>query len=67
MAIGTGLTVAVLAALAVSARGMALRLAGSESGFALGAIKAVEILAASAILVFGLLMLGGALSGGLPG
>ena len=67
MAIGTGLTVAVLATLAVSARGLAMRLAGSESGVALGAIKAVEILAALAILVFGLLMLGGAIAGGLPG
>jgi nickel/cobalt exporter len=67
MAIGTGLTVAVLAALAVSARGLAMRLAGSESSVALGAIKAVEILAALAILLFGLLMLGGAIAGGVPG
>ena len=67
MAIGTGLTVAVLATLAVSARGLATRLAGSESSLALGAIRAVEILAALAILLFGLLMLGGAIAGGLPG
>jgi nickel/cobalt exporter len=67
MAIGTGLTVAVLATLAVSARGLAVRLTGSESSMALGAIKAVEIVAALAILLFGLLMLGGAIAGGLPG
>jgi nickel/cobalt exporter len=67
MAIGTGLTVAVLATLAVSARGLAMRLTGNESSLALGAIKAVEIVAALAILLFGLLMLGGALAGGLPG
>jgi nickel/cobalt exporter len=67
MAIGTGLTVAVLATLAVSARGLAVRLTNSESGLALGAIKAVEIAAALGILLFGLLMLGGAIAGGLPG
>jgi nickel/cobalt exporter len=67
MAIGTGLTVAVLATLAVSARGLALRMASGESSLALGAIKALEIAAALAILLFGLLMLGGAIAGGLPG
>ena len=67
MAIGTGLTVAVLATLAVSARGLAMRLTSGESSLALGAIKAVEIAAALAIQRFGLLMRGGALAGGLPG
>jgi nickel/cobalt exporter len=66
MAIGTGLTVAALAVLAVSARGLAVRLTGGESRLALGALKAVEIAAALAILLFGLLMLGGAIAGGLP-
>jgi ABC-type nickel/cobalt efflux system permease component RcnA len=67
MALGTGLTVAALATLAVSARGVALRLAGTQSTFATVLIKTVEILAALAVLLFGLLLLGGALAGGLPG
>jgi len=67
MALGTGLTVAVLAGLAVSAKGLALRLAGAESTLASGILKTIEIAAALAVLLFGLLLLGGALSGGLPG
>jgi ABC-type nickel/cobalt efflux system permease component RcnA len=67
MALGTGLTVAVLAGLAVSAKGLALRLAGAESALAGGILKTVEIAAALAVLLFGLLLLGGALAGGLPG
>jgi ABC-type nickel/cobalt efflux system permease component RcnA len=67
MALGTGLTVALLATLAVSARGLALRLAGGQSRLALGLMRAIEIAAALAILLLGLLLLGGALSGGLPG
>ncbi len=67
MALGTGLTVALLATLAVSARGLALRLAGGQSAVALGIMRAIEIAAALAILLLGLLLLGGALSGGLPG
>jgi ABC-type nickel/cobalt efflux system permease component RcnA len=67
MALGTGMTVAVLAGLAVSAKGLALRLAGAESALASGILKTIEIAAALAVLLFGLLLLGGALSGGLPG
>jgi ABC-type nickel/cobalt efflux system permease component RcnA len=67
MALGTGLTVAVLAGLAVSAKGLALRLAGAESALAGGILRTIEIAAALAVLLFGLLLLGGALSGGLPG
>ncbi len=67
MALGTGLTVAVLAGLAVSAKGLALRLAGAESALGSGILKTIEIAAALAVLLFGLLLLGGALSGGLPG
>jgi nickel/cobalt exporter len=67
MALGTGLTVALLAGLAVSAKGLALRLAGTDSTLANGVLKTIEIAAALAVLLFGLLLLGGALSGGLPG
>jgi nickel/cobalt transporter (NicO) family protein len=67
MALGTGLTVAALATLAVSARGVALRLAGAQSPLAAGVLRTVEIAAAFAVLVFGLLLLGGALATGLPG
>ena len=67
MAIGTGLTVAFLAGLAVSAKGLALRLAGAESALASGLVRTIEIGAALAVLLFGLLLLGGALSGGLLG
>jgi ABC-type nickel/cobalt efflux system permease component RcnA len=67
MAVGTGLTVAVLATLAVSARGLAVRLAGAQSQLASVLIRTIEIAAAAAVLLLGLLLLGGALSGGLPG
>jgi len=65
MALGTGLTVAVLATLAVSARGIAMRFAGPESGAAHGLLRIVEIGGAAAVLLFGLALLGGALSSGL--
>jgi nickel/cobalt transporter (NicO) family protein len=67
MAIGTGLTVAVLATLAVSARGFAVRLAGSRSAIAFGLARTIEIAAAASVLLLGILLLGGALSRGLPG
>ena len=67
MAVGTGLTVAMLATLAVSAKGLALRLAGNQSRMAIGLVSAIEIVAALAVLLFGLLLLGGAIAGGLPG
>jgi nickel/cobalt transporter (NicO) family protein len=67
MAVGTGLTVAVLATLAVSARGLAVRLAGTESRMASGLLRTIEIAAAAAVFLLGALLLGGALSRGLPG
>ncbi|MEO8667484.1 MAG: nickel/cobalt transporter [Bauldia sp.] len=66
MGMGTGLTVAALATLAVSARGVALKLAGTDGAVAvLG--RGIEIAGAAAVLLLGLLLLGGALSAGLPG
>jgi nickel/cobalt exporter len=62
MALGTGLTVSALAALAVKAKDWALRFSGGESLTQLRVINGLQVVAASGILVFGLLMLGGALS-----
>lgn len=64
MAVGTGLAVAVLAGLAVGARGFAARLAEGGAGWAVAGLRAAELLAALAVLAFGLLLLGGALQSG---
>lgn len=63
MALGTGLTVAVLAAIAVSAKGLAARFAGDGNGHGHGGtlLRAIEIGGALAVLLFGILLLGGAL------
>jgi ABC-type nickel/cobalt efflux system permease component RcnA len=66
MAVGTGLTVAVLATLAVSAKSVALRLAGSGGTVAILG-RGIEIAGAAAVFLLGVLLLGGALSTGLPG
>ncbi|MCX5480817.1 nickel/cobalt transporter [Kaistia geumhonensis] len=64
MALGTGVTVAVLAAIAVKAKDIALRVSNrGESPIALRVMRGVEIAAAAGILLFGLAMLGGALAG----
>lgn len=68
MAAGTGLAVATLAGLAVGARGFAARLAeggGPAGAVALAGLQTLELLAALAVLAFGVLLLGGALSAGL--
>jgi ABC-type nickel/cobalt efflux system permease component RcnA len=68
MAAGTGLTVAALALVAMSAKGVALRVTGagsSRGAFLLG--RTIEIGGAAAVFLFGLVLLGGALSAGLPG
>jgi nickel/cobalt transporter (NicO) family protein len=67
MAVGTGIAVAALATLAVSAKGLAVRFAGAGSGRAAQVVRGFEILAALAVLLLGLLLLGGALANGLPG
>ena len=61
MALGTGLTVASIAVLAVSARGVAVRLAGVDSPVTGRIVRVAEILAAAAVLVLGLVLLGGSL------
>jgi nickel/cobalt exporter len=62
MALGTGITVAALASLAVKAKDWALRFSDGESRTHLRIANGLQILAASAILLFGLLMLGGAIA-----
>ena len=66
MGLGTGLTVAVLATLAVGARGLAVRLAGVGSPAGVRVVRSLEILAAAVVMLFGLILLGGAIAGGLP-
>ncbi len=67
MAVGTGITVAALATLAVSARSLAARLAGTDSVLAARVVRGLEIAAALLVLVLGITLLGGALAAGLPG
>ncbi|WEK50509.1 MAG: nickel/cobalt transporter [Candidatus Kaistia colombiensis] len=62
MALGTGLTVSALATLAVKAKDLALRFSGGETPTQLRVVNGLQIVAASGILIFGLLMLGGALA-----
>jgi nickel/cobalt transporter (NicO) family protein len=59
MGLGTAITVATLATLAVAARSLATRLAGDGGGFGVLALRGVELAAALAIIVFGLLLLTG--------
>jgi nickel/cobalt transporter (NicO) family protein len=66
MSLGTFITVATLAVLAVSAKDVALRLAGLESNAAERVMHVLEIGGALVVLLLGLTLLGGALEGGLP-
>ena len=64
MALGTGVTLAALTLTAVAARGLTLRFVGSGPSPRLAYAKAaVEALGAMAVLLFGLVLLGAALSG----
>ncbi|MCC6736582.1 MAG: nickel/cobalt transporter [Bauldia sp.] len=62
MAVGTAVTVALLASLAVLARDTAIRLTRGGSRRVAIVLRGVEIAAALAVLVFGVLLLGGALA-----
>lgn len=65
MGLGTGLTVAALACLAVAAGGAATALGGRLSSAGAARLRyGVEALAALAVLVLGVLLLGGMLAGG---
>ncbi|MCV3736008.1 nickel/cobalt transporter [Rhizobium sp. TRM96647] len=62
MSIGTAITVSALATLAVTAKGVAMRLAGGDSA-ALRVGNAIEILGALLVMVLGLVLLGASLQG----
>ncbi len=64
MAIGTGVTVAVLASIAVSARSVALRFAGDDGPWAFRVMRGAEILGALIVLTMGVLLAGASLWGG---
>ncbi len=55
MALGTGITVSALATLAVKAKDIALRFSGGETRTQLRVVNGLQIVAASGILVFGLI------------
>lgn len=66
MGLGTGLTVAALACLAVAAGDAATRLGGRLSGAVAARLRyGVEALAALAVLLLGVMLLGGMLLGGM--
>jgi nickel/cobalt exporter len=59
MGLGTALTVAVIATLAVSARHVAGRIASAQSGWGMLAMRAVEVGASALMIAFGALLLAG--------
>jgi nickel/cobalt exporter len=59
MGLGTAVTVAAIATVAVSARRVADRIAKTRAGFGMLAIRAIEVGASAAIVVFGALLLAG--------
>ncbi len=63
MGLGTAITIGVLATLAVSAKGLAGRLASGDGQRAGQVVLGLEVLGALAITGFGLVLLGGALYG----
>ena len=66
MSIGTGLTVAALATLAVTARGLALRFAGDDDLWSRRVLRGVEILGALIVAAMGVLLTGASFFGGPP-
>ncbi len=59
MGLGTAITVAAIAVLAVGARTVAAQLASRRSGFGTLAIRGIEVAAAALIIAFGSLLLAG--------
>ena len=62
MGLGTAITVAVIATIAVSAKAWAGRFASTRSGYGLLAMRAIEVGAALVIVTFGALLLSGYLA-----
>ncbi len=63
MSVGVALTTGALAAMAVMAKGLAVRFLGASGGTGATALRAGELLAALVVLAFGLVLLSGALVG----
>jgi nickel/cobalt exporter len=59
MGIGTAITVAAIATLAVGARGVAAKIAASRTGYGTLVMRGIEVGAAGLIIAFGLLLLAG--------
>ena len=59
MALGTFITVAAIATIAVGARGWATRITDISPGYGTLAMRGIEVGAAVLIIAFGLLLLGG--------
>ena len=59
MALGTAITVAAIATLAVAAKSLAAQFAGSRSGYGMLALRGIEVGAAVVIFAFGALLLAG--------
>ncbi len=59
MALGTAITVAVIATIAVAAKSLAMQVASSRAGYGTLAMRGVEVAAAFVVLLFGLLLLFG--------
>ena len=59
IALGTAITVAVIASIAVGARGLAGRLVSSDGGKGALLLRGVEVLASLAVIAFGALLLAG--------
>jgi nickel/cobalt exporter len=59
MGLGTATTVAIIATLAVSARGLASRIARTRAGLGMLGMRAIEVGAAALIVAFGILLLAG--------
>jgi nickel/cobalt transporter (NicO) family protein len=62
MGLGTAITVAVIATIAVGARSLAQGFATSQSGYGMLALRGIETGAAVIILLFGSLLLAGYLT-----
>ena len=59
MGLGTAVTVAAIATLAVSARSVAAKIAATRSGYGTLALRGIEVAAAGLVLAFGVLLLAG--------
>ena len=59
MAVGTAITVATIASIAVAARAWAERVAETRSGYGMLAMRGIEVGAAVVIIAFGALLLTG--------